>query len=37
MRRVKYLHHTFTVFAVGLVALATPLVALAGNGGPNGS
>jgi len=37
MRRVKDMHRTLTVFAVGLVALATPLVAVASNGGPNGS
>jgi hypothetical protein len=37
MRRVNHLHRTLTVFAVGLLALATPLVALASNGGPNGN
>jgi hypothetical protein len=37
MRRVKHMHRTLTVVAVGLLALAMPLVALANNGGPNGS
>ena len=37
MRRVTELHRTFTVLLVGLVALATPLAALANGGGPNGS
>jgi hypothetical protein len=37
MRRVKNLHRTLTVLAFGLLALATPLVALANGGGPNGS
>jgi len=37
MRRVTCIHRTLTVLAVGLLALASPLVALANGGGPNGS
>ena len=37
MRQVTSLHRTLVVLAVGLLALATPLVALANSGGPNGS
>ncbi len=34
MRQVASLHRTLVVLAVGLLALAAPLVAYAGNGGP---
>jgi hypothetical protein len=37
MRRVTEFHRTLTVIAVGLLALAMPLAALANGGGPNGS
>jgi hypothetical protein len=37
MRRLTSIHRTLVVLAVGLLALATPLIALANNGGPNGS
>lgn len=37
MRRVTRIHRSLTVLAVGLLALALPLVALASSGGPNGS
>ena len=37
MRRVTHWHRSLTVLAFTLSALAMPLVALAGNGGPNGS
>ena len=36
MRQVTHLHRTLMVLAVGLLALAAPLVALAGNGDPTG-
>jgi hypothetical protein len=35
MRRITHWHRTFTVLAVGLLALAAPLVAYA-DGGPKG-
>ncbi len=34
MRQVTHLHRTLVVLAVGLLALAAPLVAYAGHGGP---
>jgi hypothetical protein len=34
MRQVTRMHRTLTVLAVGLLALAAPLVAYAGDGGP---
>jgi hypothetical protein len=34
MRRITAWHRTFVVLAIGLLALAAPLVALAGDGGP---
>jgi hypothetical protein len=37
MRQVTRLHRTATVLAVGLLALAAPLVAYASDGGPTGS
>ena len=37
MRQVTSPHRTLVVFAVGLLALAAPLVAYAGDGGPTGS
>jgi hypothetical protein len=37
MRQVTRMHRTLTVLAVGLLALAAPLVAYAGEGGPTGS
>ena len=37
MRQVTRMHRTLTVLAVGLLALAAPLVALANHGGPGGS
>jgi hypothetical protein len=37
MRRVTLMHRTISVLAVSLFVLAMPLVALANNGGPNGS
>ncbi len=37
MRRVTHIHRSLSVLAVGLLALASPLVALANTGGPNGS
>jgi hypothetical protein len=37
MRQVTRMHRTLTVLAVGLLALAAPLVAYANTGGPNGS
>jgi hypothetical protein len=37
MRHLSHVHRSLTVLVVGLLALATPLVALASNGGPNGS
>lgn len=36
MRRVTHMHRAITVLAVGLLALAAPLVAYA-DGGPMGS
>jgi len=36
MRQVKSLHSMLVVLAVGLLALAAPLVAYAGDGGPVG-
>ena len=37
MRQVTNTYRTLTVIAVGLLALAAPLVAYASNGGPQGS
>jgi hypothetical protein len=34
MRQVTSLHRTLVVLAVGLLALAAPLIAYAGDGGP---
>jgi hypothetical protein len=34
MRRITAWHRTFVVLAIGLLALAAPLVALADGGGP---
>lgn len=34
MRRITHLHRTLVVLAVGLLALAAPLVAYADGGGP---
>lgn len=36
MRRIAHWHRTLVVLAVGLLALAAPLVAYADGGGPNG-
>ena len=36
MRRITAWHRTFVVLAIGLLALAAPLVALAEGGGPVG-
>ena len=36
MRQVTRMHRTLVVLAVGLLALAAPLVAYASTGGPNG-
>jgi hypothetical protein len=36
MRRITHLHRTLVVLAVGLLALAAPLVAYADGGGPSG-
>lgn len=36
MRRITHWHRTLTVLAVGLLALAAPLLASANNGGPGG-
>ena len=36
MRRITAWHRTFVVLAIGLLALAAPLVALAGDPGPVG-
>ena len=36
MRQVTHMHRTLTVLAVGLLALAAPLVAMANSGGPTG-
>ena len=37
MRQVTSTYRTLVVVAVGLLALAAPLVAYANNGGPQGS
>lgn len=34
MRQVKHWHRSLVILGVGLLALAAPLVALAGDGGP---
>ena len=36
MRQVTRVHRTLVVLAVGLLALAAPLIAYADNGGPTG-
>lgn len=36
MRRISHLHRTLVVLAVGLLALAAPLVASANGPGPGG-
>ena len=36
MRQVTSLHRTLVVLAVGLLALAAPLIAYADGGGPGG-
>ena len=36
MRQVTHMHRTLVVLAVGLLALAAPLVASANQGGPGG-
>ena len=36
MRQVTHMHRTLTVLAVGLLALAAPLLASANIGGPGG-
>ena len=36
MRQVTHMHRTLVVLAVGLLALAAPLIAYADNGGPTG-
>lgn len=36
MRQVTRMHRTLVVLAVGLLALAAPMVALASHGGPGG-
>jgi len=36
MRRITGWHRTFVVLAIGLLALAAPLVALADGTGPHG-
>ena len=36
MHQVTRMHRTLTVLAVGLLALAAPMVAMACNGGPHG-
>jgi hypothetical protein len=36
MRQVKHYHRSLVILAVGLLALAAPLVALAGDGNPTG-
>lgn len=36
MRQVARMHRTLVVLAVGLLALAAPLIASASNGGPGG-
>jgi|EndMetStandDraft_7_1072992.scaffolds.fasta_scaffold3165511_1 hypothetical protein len=36
MRQVTRMYRTLTVLAVGLLALAAPLVATASHGGPHG-
>jgi hypothetical protein len=37
MRRLTHMYRTLTVVSVGLLALVVPIVALANEGGPNGS
>jgi hypothetical protein len=37
MRQVTRMHRTLTVLAIGLLALAAPLVAYANGGGPVGN
>jgi hypothetical protein len=37
MRRLMHMYHTLTVVSVGLLALVIPIVAMANDGGPNGS
>ena len=37
MNQVTRMHRTLVVLAVGLLALAAPLIAYAGDGGPTGS
>jgi len=37
MHQVKRMHRTLVVLAVGLLALAAPLIAYADGGGPQGS
>ena len=36
MHQVTRMHRTLTVLAVGLLALAAPVLAMANDGGPNG-
>ena len=36
MHQVTGMHRMLTVLAVGLLALAAPLLAMASNGGPHG-
>ena len=36
MRQVTHMHRTLVVLAIGLLALAAPLLASANNGGPGG-
>jgi hypothetical protein len=36
MRRIAHWHRSLVLLAVGLLALAAPLVALADGGGPQG-
>jgi len=36
MRQVTHMHRTLVVLAIGLLALAAPLLASANNGGPSG-
>lgn len=36
MRKITRWHRSLVILAVGLLALAAPLVALAGDGGPTG-
>jgi hypothetical protein len=37
MRQLTRMHRTLTVLAVGLLVLAAPLVAYAGDGNPTGN